>query len=316
MDIPISTAEELPSLSEAEPPVAAEAPQIDLDAVLESKPASSSQAVPPPEMPSVEEPVSSAPTSEPGEVEEKPQPAEVPDLGIDFSALMSPPAAPESPVVSGPETTAAPEPVSAPEPATASPVVEQVSDSVYFSQGFDDEPTGQCPEGWRGEYDYASLLVDDTSPANGEGRCLKFEKKSGAGSANFVCEFPKVTGHVIVEFDIRCDDKNKYLLGFYIEKDEDFKQSVHTIVHRLDSKSQPSLRIQGEPIPYEFGSWCHLKYDINLLLGTLNAFVNDQQIVKDGKLPTNPAYLNTLSIRDNTNTTGVLMLDGIKIYKG
>lgn len=189
------------------------------------------------------------------------------------------------------------------------------NNGLYFEQTFEEETTGKQPRGWQGEYDYATLLVDDQSPAQGSGRCLKFEKRSGAGSANYVCQFPKASGRVIVEFDMRCDDKNKYLLGFYIEKDEDFKQSVHTIVHRTDTKSQPSLRIQGEPIPYELGTWRHIKYDLNLLAGLVNAFVDGLQVVKDAKLPTNPAYVNTLSIRDNLATVGVLLLDNIRIYK-
>lgn len=195
------------------------------------------------------------------------------------------------------------------------PVAAASSNGMLFAQTFDEEAVGKQPKGWQGEYDYASLTVDDQTVSNGSSRSLRFEKRSGAGSANYVCQFPKASGHVIVEFDIRCDDKNKYLLGFYVEKDEDFKQSVHTIIHRTDSKSQPSLRIQGEPIPYDLGSWKRIKYDLNLLAGIVNAYVDGQQVVKDGKLPTNPAYVNTLSIRDNLATTGILYLDNIKIYK-
>ncbi|MBX7247120.1 MAG: SPOR domain-containing protein [Candidatus Sumerlaeaceae bacterium] len=186
----------------------------------------------------------------------------------------------------------------------------------YFVQTFDDLPSGIQPGDWKGDYEYATLTVEDKSGGNGNGRCLKFEKKSGAGSANYTCRFPKASGRVIVEFDLRCDEKNKYLLGFYVEKDEDFKQSVHTIIHRIDSKSQPSLRIQGEPIPYDLGSWRHIKYDLNLMLGLLTAYVDDQEVVKEAKLATSPNYVNTLSIRDNLATTGVFYLDNIKVYKG
>lgn len=189
------------------------------------------------------------------------------------------------------------------------------SNGLYYQQNFDDEPVGKQPNNWQGEYDYATLTVDNTAPANGSAQCLRFEKRTGAGSANYICTFPKASGRVLIEFDMRCDEKNKYLLGFYIEKDEDFKQSVHTIIHRTDSKSQPSLRIQGEPIPYQLGTWRHIKYDLNLMAGIVNAWVDDQPVVKDGKLPSNPAYVNTLSIRDNLATTGLLFLDNIKIYK-
>lgn len=201
-------------------------------------------------------------------------------------------------------------------PVTVEPVVTPVpAAAALFTQDFEQENVGDQPVGWSGEYDYATLTVDDRSPARNSSKCLRFEKRSGAGSANYVCHFPKASGHLIVEFDIRCDDKNKYLLGFYVEKDEDFKQSVHTIVHRVDSKSQPTLRIQGEPIPYEFGTWRRVKYDVNLLLGVVNAYVDDAQVVKDAKLATVPAYLNTLSIRDNLATTGLLYLDNIRITR-
>lgn len=214
-------------------------------------------------------------------------------------------------------TTALPAVPSAPQGTVSSASTPTGSNNgSYFEQTFEDEPVGEQPKGWQGEYDYATLTVVENPQNNGSAKCLKFEKRSGAGSANYVCHFPKATGRVVIEFDVRCDDKNKYLLGFYIEKDEDFKQSVHTIVHRTDSKSQPSLRIQGEPIPYELGAWRHVKYELNLMVGLVNAFVDDNQIVREGKLPTNPPYVNTLSIRDNLATTGVLYLDNIRIYRG
>ena len=191
-----------------------------------------------------------------------------------------------------------------------------VDTATVFAQGFDDEPTGVQPANWDGQYDYASLTVDESDPAPGSSKALKFEKRTGAGGASYSCTFPKASGRVIVEFDIRCDDKNKYLLGFYLEKDGDFKQSIHTVVHRLDSRSQPSLRIHGEPVPYELGTWRRVKYDINLVAGTVAADIDGQRLVDDNKLVSPPPYLNTLSIRDNLATTGVLMLDNIRVTRG
>lgn len=185
---------------------------------------------------------------------------------------------------------------------------------TIFQQDFSSLSIGEQPAEWKGDYDHASLVVDPASGRNG-GPALKFEKRSGAGSASYHCQFPKAAGHVIVEFDVRCDDKNKYLLGVYVEKDEDFKQSVHTIVHRLDSRTQPSLRVQGEPVPYELGSWRQVRFDLNLLTGIVSAYVDGDQVVKDAKLPTIPSYVNTLSIRDNLASTGVLYLGNIRIYK-
>ncbi|MGI8906878.1 MAG: SPOR domain-containing protein [Candidatus Sumerlaeaceae bacterium] len=199
--------------------------------------------------------------------------------------------------------------------AATSTAPAAAANASHHEQTFDQEPVGSQPANWTGDYEYASLTVDDQNSVDGTGRCLKFEKRSGAGSASYHCNFPNASGQVTVEFDIRCDDKNKYLLGFYVEKDEDFKQSVHTIVHRIDSRSQPSLRIQGEPVPYELGSWRRVKYELNLLIGVVNAFVDEQHVVKDAKLPTIPAYVNTLSIRDNLATTGLFYLDNIRITR-
>jgi len=204
--------------------------------------------------------------------------------------------------------------IPAAEPAAPRPSGSQ-GRKIIFEQTFDDEEAGAQPRGWRGDYDYATLVVDTTAPAPGSRACLKFEKRTGAGSAHYVCHFPKASGHVFVEFDIRCDEKNKYLLGFYVEKDEDFKQSVHTIIHRLDSRSQPTLRVQGEPVPYELGTWRHVKYELNLLAGLATAFVDDQEVIRDAKLASSYGYVNTLSIRDNLATTGVLYLDNIRIYQ-
>jgi hypothetical protein len=186
---------------------------------------------------------------------------------------------------------------------------------VIFQQNFDEEAPEEQPSAWGGEYEYATLTVDRSIAASNTGQSLKFEKRTGAGSASYVCRFPKASGQVRIEFDIRCDDKNKYLLGFYIEKDEDFKQSIHTIIHRMDSKSTPSLRVQGEPVPYEFGTWRHMTYELNLQAGMVTAYVDGEQVIKDARLPTAPSYVNTLSIRDNLATTGVLYLDNITVTR-
>ncbi len=199
--------------------------------------------------------------------------------------------------------------------APAAPVASAApaGPEVFFKQDLTEVAVGQKPAEWQGEYDYASLLVSEDNPPNGGGKYLKFEKRTGAGSANFTLRFPNAAGRVMVDFDLRCDDKNKYLLGFYVEKDEDFKQSVHTIVHRIDSKTPPTLRIQGEPIAYELGAWRHIRFELNLLSGTVTALVDGKQVVRDAKLPANPSFVNTLSIRDNLATTGILCLANIQV---
>ncbi|MCX7766270.1 MAG: hypothetical protein N2246_06160, partial [Candidatus Sumerlaeia bacterium] len=145
--------------------------------------------------------------------------------------------------------------ISMPSPETQKPAKVLEGRQIIFEQNFDDEPAGQPPKGWANRYDYATLVVTDETPAPNSTHCLKYEKKSGAGSAFYSCRFPDARGTVQVEFDLRCDEKNKYLLGVYIEKDGDFRQSIHTIIHRTEAQTAPSLRIHGEPVPYLFGTW-------------------------------------------------------------
>jgi tetratricopeptide (TPR) repeat protein len=190
--------------------------------------------------------------------------------------------------------------------------------NIVFEQNFDEEETGKKPVNWRGDYNYASLCVSDATPAKDSKKCLVFDKEKGAGSAFYCCHFPDTEGVMGVEFDFRCDNKNKYLLGFYVEKDEDYRYSVHTVVQYIDSgkqKSQPSLRVQGKSVNYTWGEWCHLKYIVNLFDGTVDGYVNGALVANGEKLASCPSCLNTISIRDNLATVGKLMVDNIKIYK-
>ncbi|MDX2177755.1 MAG: SPOR domain-containing protein [Candidatus Sumerlaeia bacterium] len=184
---------------------------------------------------------------------------------------------------------------------------------VYFEQSFDDEELGAPPRHWKGAYDYASLLISNEG-SNG-GRCARYEKLKGTGSAYYSCKFPDASGRICAEFDIRCDDKNRYLIGFYIEKDEDFRQSISTIVHRTNPKSEPTLRLQNESHPYKFGSWVHVKYIIDLPRSLVDGWVDDISVAAGVRLTQAPKVINTLSIRDNSATTGILLIDNIRIYR-
>ncbi|MBN1516374.1 hypothetical protein JXA32_07375 [Candidatus Sumerlaeota bacterium] len=196
---------------------------------------------------------------------------------------------------------------------TAPPVAAQ--SGLIFAQDFREELVGNVPRGWQGEFDFASLQVADESPPNGSSRYMLFEKPRGDGRAYCYTTFDDVKGRVRVEFDLRCNDKNKYLLGFYIEKDQDFKNSIHTVIHRAASQTSPMLRIHGVPVPYEMGKWVNVRYDINLGNGTLNGYVNGQMVASSVRLDTNPGSLNTLAIRDNNPTTGVLLIGNIRISR-
>lgn len=189
---------------------------------------------------------------------------------------------------------------------------EPAQSHVVFEQSFDNETPGTAPQGWSGEYEYASLTVERLDEA-GHAQCVRFEKNDGSGSATYHLAFPKAQGRITAEFDIRCDQKNKFLLGVYLEKDEDFKQSVHTIVHQLDPNSPAALRIQGVAAPYQMGSWRRVRYEIDLASATLDGYLDDEPVVQGVALPNAPEYINTLSIRDNLATTGTLLIDNIRI---
>ncbi|MDK2972441.1 MAG: hypothetical protein PWP23_2196 [Candidatus Sumerlaeota bacterium] len=207
----------------------------------------------------------------------------------------------------------APPPTAAPESDVAAPSSPGDA-NVFYEQDFEAEEIGAKPANWRGDYEYASLTVVQ-NPDAPEHKCLKFEKKSGVGSAYYSCKFPNASGRIAVEFDIRCDEKNKYLLGFYIERDEDFRQSIHTIVHRTNSSASPTLRIQNEATPYEFGKWTHIKFEIDLPRHIIDGHADGEAIANGVRLNSCPKSINTLSIRDNLATTGVLLIDNIKIYR-
>ncbi len=183
---------------------------------------------------------------------------------------------------------------------------------VLYSQDFENESAGDSPAEWRGEYDYASLTVDDLGEGD-HNRCLKYSKPEGAGSATYHLSFPQASGKIIAEFDIRCEEKNKFLLGVYLEHEEDFKQSIHTIIHQLDPSAPASLRIQGEAVPYTMGEWSRIRYEVDLANARLDAFMNGEHVVKGAELAVAPEYVNTFSIRDNLATTGTLYIDNIQI---
>lgn len=196
------------------------------------------------------------------------------------------------------------------------PNANAVGMGFLFEQGFDDEAVGQPPRGWKGQYDYATLAVAPRDPKNpGAGNCMRFEKKTGAGAAYYALKFPDASGRIALEFDLRCDDKNRYLIGFYIEKDEDFRQAISTIVHRPSTTAPPTLRLQGESHPYEFSRWVRLRFIIDLPRNLVDGWVDDISVAAGVRLNQAPKVLNTLSIRDNSATTGILMVDNIRVYR-
>lgn len=218
---------------------------------------------------------------------------------------------------SGPVKTAP----SAPKMAVSDPhsttVVPQgaSADGVVFAQNFEQDAVGQAPPNWSGEFPYATLTVRDDGPPKGSKKYIAYKKDEGVGKVYYCARFPNTSGIISVEFDLRCNDKNKFLLGFYIEKDEDFQQSIHTKILRSEAQTAPTIHIHGEPAPYLLGSWAHIRYVINLKESTVDGYIDSTHIARGLKLPQTPKYLNTLAIRDNINTTGDLCIANIQVKK-
>lgn len=198
---------------------------------------------------------------------------------------------------------------------TALPPSSQTGPQTIVVQDFSNDQPGGRPGGWEGEYDYADLKVHSEDPPQGARNYVAYEKKKGAGKVYYSSKFPNTSGVINVEFDLRCNNKNKFLLGFYIEKDEDFQQSVHTKILLSETQTTPTIHIHGEPAPYLLGSWAHIKYVIDLKKGLVNGYIDGTHIARDFRLPQAPKHLNTLAIRDNINTTGELLIGNIKIEK-
>ncbi|MBN1866809.1 SPOR domain-containing protein [Candidatus Sumerlaeota bacterium] len=206
-------------------------------------------------------------------------------------------------------------PAAAPEPPrpTAPPAQPALAGAAAFSQSFDDEQIGQIPIGWTGENtDYASLVVVP-NPDGNQGNCLQFKKTAGKGATSFGCKFPDVKGKVEIEFDIRCDEKNKHLLGFYIEKDGDFRRSIHTVVQCVDPKRPAHLRVFTRPTPYTLKTWRHVRFVVDLQEGVVDGYVDNERVAGEIRMGMKAPSLNTLSIRDNTETTGVMYLDNLVV---
>jgi tetratricopeptide (TPR) repeat protein/sugar lactone lactonase YvrE len=241
--------------------------------------------------------------------------------------IIPPPSATEEsvPTISIGRPTVAP----APQPPAATPAAETtiISTSItpppapaqpaaagaIFEQSFDDEMVGGMPAGWIGEFAHASLKVSEIA-VNNNGKSIMFEKQTGSASTHYRRKFDEAKGKFAVEFDVRCDSKNKYFLGVYIESDEDFRKAVHTVIHTTEDGASSSLRLQGESIPYQLGTWAHVKYILNLADASVDAYVNDQVVIQNARIPGTPEMMNTISIRDNPATTAVMYLDNVRIY--
>ncbi|MCX7016515.1 MAG: hypothetical protein NTW86_28820, partial [Candidatus Sumerlaeota bacterium] len=186
---------------------------------------------------------------------------------------------------------------------------------VVFEQKFDAEEVGATPSSWRGDKgNGVQFEVSDAHPAPGSRRSLRYLKTSGTDSVYFARRFPRVQGVVGVEFDLCCPQKNKYLLGVYVERDDNYNQAVRTVVHCIDPAAA-SLRMQNEPAPYKMGEWRHVRYVIDLDEGKIDAYLDDVKVLDQQTFVNKPPFVNTISIRDNHATIGELLLDNIRVEK-
>lgn len=191
---------------------------------------------------------------------------------------------------------------------------EKQQDDIIFAQDFESEEAGKLPDNWEGSYDYASLKVVENVECLSGKKCIQYEKNEPKGTAYFYRNTDDLQGSFAIEFDFRCDRKNKYLLGVYLEKDKDFRQSIHTILYMVNP-SDPKLRIHGESVPYELSTWKKIRYEIDLENKTLNGYVDGQLVLKNSGLPDNLDYINTISIRDNLGTTALMYLNNFKVIR-
>jgi hypothetical protein len=197
--------------------------------------------------------------------------------------------------------------------ADGGPGALEESGTAVLDQKYTDEPFGAMPQGWTGENtDYASLQVAE-DPAESDRKCLQFRKTEGRAPTTFSCRFPDVNGRVRVDFDLRCDEKNKHLLGLYIEADNDFRRSVHTVVQCTDPDRPAHLRVFTRPTPYTLGSWRHIRYTIDLNEGLVDGYVDDELVAEGVRMGTKTPILNTLSLRDNSETTGTLYIRNLVV---
>jgi hypothetical protein len=310
-----------PAVAAAEPPPAEEPP----------RPAEPPRQVAP--APSAADPFADLLSSE----SEGPQEA---PAGLDFDiGLEEPPAAAEAKAAPRPVTDDVTQPLStdildeafgdinAPPSAVPppTPMEEKVTapapvddGKIIFEQHFTPDEAGRQPGSWVGSYDFASLQVVTEHAPPGSSACLRFEKRSGAGSAFYTCHFPDATGVVGVEFDLCCESKNQYLLGLYFEHNENFRQSVHTVIHRTDETV--TLRLQGKSAPYTFGQWVHVRFRIDLKAGLVEGYVDNRPVAVGVPLlsmadQAMPSSINTISIRDTLASEGVFLLDKIRVYR-
>lgn len=325
--------EETPSAPE--PPASAEEPPRIMEiASLDDEEPLTPRAGSPEKRPAPKEPVVADPfATGPGET----APGEAPPLDLDFDLGLSEPKAAAAPGASAPsarpeaddvtqplgadildeaftELEAAPTPAAAPQ----APPEPQKDDRTIYVQTYSPAEAGRQPAAWKGSYDFASLTVVTENTLPNSPACLRFEKRSGAGSAFYTCRFPDARGVVGIEFDLRCDHKNQYLLGLYFEHNENFRQSVHTVIHRTDETV--TLRLQGKSAPYTFGTWVHVKFRIDLRTGMVDGQVDNRPVAVNVPLlsmaeQTLPPSINTISIRDTLASEGVFYLDNIRVYR-
>ncbi|HBF33750.1 TPA: hypothetical protein DDW35_04230 [Candidatus Sumerlaeota bacterium] len=207
----------------------------------------------------------------------------------------------------------APVPAPVPEIPAAALAVPENPAGIFFMQDYSKDPVGQMPKGWTGENNTYATLEVVSDPDNTSRKCMLFKKTSGDGPTGFTCAFPDVKGRLNIEFDFRCDEKNKPMLGFYFEKDADFRRSIHTVVQSAGPNTPSYLRVFTRPTNYQLRSWRHIRYIVDLPAGLVDGYVDGQLVAEGVRMGTLTDSLNTISIRDNSETIGSIYVANLVI---
>ncbi len=185
--------------------------------------------------------------------------------------------------------------------------------NVIYSMEMNEGEAGQPPQGWNGEItDYAAVQIVEDPAGNGQ-KCMRFRKTSGSAPTSFAHWFEPVQGKFNIDFKVRCDDKNKHLLGLYFEADADFRRSIHTVVQYAPGNDKAHLRVFTRPTPYKMGEWVSVHYEVDLEEGLVDGYVDGELVAEGIRMGMSTDKINVLSIRDNAETTGTLYMKDFTI---
>jgi hypothetical protein len=179
-----------------------------------------------------------------------------------------------------------------------------------FTDDFDQHQDGELPAGWSPpEAGVAELAIASNCKTN----MLVFRKTgTGMGGLTF-CKLPRCGGELMIEFDIACTEKNRYLLGLYFQEGHDFRRSIQTHFN-LGPSGMCLLRLHQSEATLPWGDWGRVCYEVDLERARLTAFLNNERIGEPVDLMMPPSQIDTLVIRTAPETVGELNLRRIRLW--